>query len=66
MIHTGCKGCKDRYLGCHSHCQKYYDYKAELGMIHKKQAEEYALRCVEITRNLKKKKWGNPQNTKNV
>ena len=22
-----CKGCQDRYVGCHSKCDKYIDYK---------------------------------------
>ena len=27
MIYAPCKDCKDRFLGCHSKCDKYKDYK---------------------------------------
>ena len=29
-----CKGCKDRVLGCHSHCQRYLDFRAEIDRVH--------------------------------
>ena len=27
MIYAPCKDCKNRFLGCHSKCDKYKDYK---------------------------------------
>ena len=27
MTERPCKGCSDRYLGCHDHCRKYLDDK---------------------------------------
>ena len=27
IIDSPCKDCKDRYLGCHSKCEKYIEYK---------------------------------------
>jgi hypothetical protein len=26
----GCKGCTERYLGCHDKCEKYKNYRKEL------------------------------------
>lgn len=36
-----CKGCTKRYLGCHSTCKDYADYKAE-------NAERYEKKAVAI------------------
>jgi len=30
-ITNPCKGCKDRYLGCHSKCDKYDEFKIKIG-----------------------------------
>lgn len=30
MRQSGCLNCKERYLGCHSNCLKYKQYKEEL------------------------------------
>lgn len=30
MNKTGCRDCKKRYIGCHSRCQVYKDYKKTL------------------------------------
>lgn len=35
MEKAPCKGCEDRYVGCHSKCRKYIDYKTNLDMINK-------------------------------
>lgn len=29
-IHNQCLGCTDRYVGCHSKCEKYKAYKEEM------------------------------------
>ena len=29
-IHNQCLGCTDRYVGCHSDCEKYKAYKEEM------------------------------------
>ena len=29
MVKAPCKGCQDRYLGCHADCPKYKEFKAE-------------------------------------
>lgn len=31
-----CKNCKDRYLGCHSECEKYIAYKDDRQAMHKR------------------------------
>ena len=38
MIH--CKDCKDRYLGCHSKCEKYIDSKKKLDKLREKERME--------------------------
>lgn len=30
MKSKGCKDCKERHLHCHSHCERYKEYKEEL------------------------------------
>jgi hypothetical protein len=35
MDKAPCKGCEERYVGCHSKCRKYIDYKTNLDMINK-------------------------------
>ena len=32
-----CKNCPDRYLGCHSNCDKYKQFKEEIAEIKRKQ-----------------------------
>jgi hypothetical protein len=27
-----CKGCQERYVGCHSECEKYKEYKRQLAL----------------------------------
>jgi citrate lyase synthetase len=29
-VHNSCLGCTDRYVGCHSKCEKYKTYKEEM------------------------------------
>lgn len=29
MVKAPCKGCQERYLGCHANCEKYKEFKAE-------------------------------------
>ena len=29
MIKSPCKDCKDRFVGCHSHCEKYKKFRSE-------------------------------------
>lgn len=31
-----CKNCQERYVGCHSTCKPYLDYKKQIEDIHKK------------------------------
>lgn len=35
-LETGCpcKGCQDRYVGCHSECDKYKEWRAEYDRVH--------------------------------
>lgn len=35
-----CKNCKDRYVGCHSKCEKYKEYAAECEVIREKRRKE--------------------------
>lgn len=42
-INSPCKDCKDRYLGCHSKCKKYNNFKKELAKYHVKEQEERKL-----------------------
>ncbi len=37
-----CKGCKDRYLGCHDRCPKYLTFKDKVNEIKKKRCEYYS------------------------
>lgn len=37
-VNMGCKGCSDRYVGCHATCNKYLLYKANLDV--RKQMEK--------------------------
>ena len=29
MADSGCKGCQERHLGCHSNCERYLKWKKE-------------------------------------
>lgn len=50
MIDSGCKGCTERTLGCHSRCEKYAKYKAQVDMINKYRRNEKLRDSVEIQR----------------
>lgn len=36
---VSCKDCKDRYVGCHSKCEKYAQFKQEIAERKRKQQE---------------------------
>lgn len=36
MISAPCKGCTDRYVGCHGSCDKYQNYQ----QVHQKEKDE--------------------------
>lgn len=38
-----CKGCKERYLGCHSKCDGYSKWKEHLKRVKSNRSEEAAL-----------------------
>lgn len=38
-----CKGCEDRFVGCHSGCEAYKNWKKDLKGIRKKSRDESAL-----------------------
>ena len=38
-----CKGCKDRYVGCHSKCEGYSQWRGEMKDIQKKRTKESKL-----------------------
>lgn len=37
-----CRDCKDRYVGCHSKCERYIEYRKELEMYFKGMKETRA------------------------
>lgn len=39
-INSPCKGCKNRYVGCHSDCIEYLDYKRKIEMVKEKNEGE--------------------------
>lgn len=39
-----CKNCKDRYLGCHDHCDKYKAFKEEIKKLRNSDSKEYEIR----------------------
>ena len=41
-----CKGCEERYPGCHDHCEKYAKWKAEVQKINTAE-REYKRKCRE-------------------
>jgi len=40
MMINPCKDCTDRYIGCHSDCDKYKDWKSSLETIKKAKEEQ--------------------------
>lgn len=36
-----CKGCKDRHVACHNHCDKYNEEKQKLAIIKQEKIKEY-------------------------
>lgn len=42
-LFQACNGCKDRYVGCHSSCEKYIEDRAELDV---RNAKEKQLKSV--------------------
>lgn len=51
MYNYPCKGCQDRYIGCHSDCEKYISARVEhTGITEKARAVRYAELDAEIYR----------------
>lgn len=40
MKHAPCMNCQDRVLGCHSQCERYKGFRAELDEINRKRRED--------------------------
>ena len=40
MIASPCKDCPERFIGCHSSCEKYRQYRSELDEIKAKRAAD--------------------------
>lgn len=53
MISSPCKGCKDRFVGCHSTCDLYKGYQVELSGVKKKQRIETMIRDYSCSRKVK-------------
>jgi hypothetical protein len=45
-----CKGCPDRYPGCHDHCPRYAEYKAEREAIREQRNLEFATQGILLQR----------------
>ena len=41
MLKPPCRECTDRYLGCHSHCEKYREFDVERKRIHDIAAKQH-------------------------
>ena len=51
-----CKDCSDRFVGCHSVCPRYAEFREECEARRKKRAERYPIKdytCELIARNQK-------------
>lgn len=53
MIEPSCKDCKERYVGCHSHCEKYLEFRKQLDEYNQKEKEEKKLYGDVIAYNIK-------------
>lgn len=43
MCHAPCKGCTERYAGCHSECEKYAKYAEKVKKAREKRLEEHLI-----------------------
>lgn len=59
MWYAGCKNCDKRYIGCHSECEDYQNYKNELedmkAKIRKAKRNDSEMRDYVKKRNIKKR-----------
>lgn len=59
MWYAGCKNCNKRYIGCHSECEDYQNYKDELedmkAKIRKAKRNDSEMRDYVKKRNSKKR-----------
>nr|DAQ48207.1 MAG TPA: chromatin structure-remodeling complex protein [Bacteriophage sp.] len=53
MISSPCKDCKSRFVGCHSTCDSYKEYRVELGGVKKKQRIETMICDYSCSRKVK-------------
>lgn len=51
-----CKHCENRYIGCHSKCEKYIQYKKEMAEVDKKRKFDSDYADFVKTNTLKRKK----------
>lgn len=63
MIESPCLGCTDRAVGCHSRCDKYAAYRAEVDKVHAEKIKrrdndyvDYSLRKISKMQRLKNEK----------
>ena len=60
-IDSPCMGCKKRYVGCHSECLAYIDYKQKLAVLNElkeREREQVAVQSDRIRRGVAKVKAG--------
>ena len=60
-IDSPCMSCKKRYIGCHSECLLYTDYKQKLAVqaeLRNKEREQVAIQSERIRRGVAKMKSG--------
>ena len=57
-----CRECPDRYVGCHSKCDKYKEYADELHKIREARATTLAGEDYEVARTRKAKKYWRRKN----
>ena len=60
-IDSPCNGCKKRYVGCHSECLAYKDYKQKLAVqneLREKEREQAAIQSERIRRGIARVKSG--------
>jgi len=52
-LQSPCRDCPERFLGCHSVCERYRAYKAELEAIYEERKKDFARKEVEFSRAAK-------------
>ena len=50
MPQSKCKECADRYIGCHSKCEKYKQFRKEIDLMHENKRLESVKDTVEMLR----------------